>query len=74
LEIKKDLSKLEHGKYRNTFLEQKVETPFSIYFCTYQRVGGGMEHNETVHKLFIDFKKAYDSVRSQIMYNILIQY
>jgi hypothetical protein len=25
-----------------------------------------------VHQLFVDFKKAYDSVRREILYNILI--
>jgi hypothetical protein len=30
------------------------------------------EYNETVHQLFIDFKKAYDSVRREVLYNILI--
>jgi hypothetical protein len=30
------------------------------------------EYNETMHKLFIDFKKAYDSVRREVLYNILI--
>jgi hypothetical protein len=27
-----------------------------------------------VHELFIDFKKAYDSVRSEVLYNILIEF
>jgi len=27
-----------------------------------------------VHPLFIDFKKAYDSVRKGVLYNILIQF
>jgi len=27
-----------------------------------------------VHQLFIDFKKAYDSVRREILYNIVIQF
>jgi hypothetical protein len=30
------------------------------------------EYNETVHQLFIDFKKVYDSVRREVLYNILI--
>jgi hypothetical protein len=32
------------------------------------------EYNGTVHQLFIDFKKAYDSVRSEVLYNILIEF
>jgi hypothetical protein len=30
------------------------------------------EYNGTVHQLFIDFKKAYDSVKREALYNILI--
>jgi len=32
------------------------------------------ECNEEVHQLFIDFKKAYDSVRREILYKILIEF
>jgi hypothetical protein len=32
------------------------------------------EYNETVHQLFMDFKKAYDSVRREVLYNILIEF
>jgi len=32
------------------------------------------EYNEVVHRLFIDFKKAYDSVRREVLYNILIEF
>jgi hypothetical protein len=28
-------------------------------------------YNETVHQLFIDFKKVYDSVRREVLYNNL---
>ena len=28
------------------------------------------EYNEEVHQLFIDFKKAYDSVRREVLYSI----
>ena len=31
------------------------------------------EYSEPVHQLFIDFKKAYDSVRREVLYNILIE-
>jgi hypothetical protein len=30
------------------------------------------EYNEAVHQLFMDFQKAYDSVRREILCNILI--
>jgi hypothetical protein len=33
-----------------------------------------LEYNETVHQLFIDFKKVYDSVRREVLYNILIEF
>jgi hypothetical protein len=32
------------------------------------------EYNETVHQLFIDFKKADESVRREVLYNILIEF
>jgi hypothetical protein len=32
------------------------------------------EYNEAVHQLFIDIKKAYDSVRWEVLYNILIEF
>ena len=32
------------------------------------------EYNEAVHPLFIDFKKAYDSVRREVLYNIVIEF
>ena len=32
------------------------------------------EHNEAVHQLFIDFKIAYDSVRREALYTILIEF
>jgi hypothetical protein len=31
--------------------------------------GEKWEYNETVHQLAIDFKKAYDSVRREVLYN-----
>jgi hypothetical protein len=32
------------------------------------------EYNETVHQQFIDFRKTYDSVRREILYNILTEF
>jgi hypothetical protein len=32
------------------------------------------EYNGIVHQLFIDFKKAYNSVRGEVLYNILTEF
>ena len=32
------------------------------------------EYNEAVHQLFIDFKEAYDSVRREVLCNILLEF
>jgi hypothetical protein len=32
------------------------------------------EYNGTVHQLFIDFKKAYDSIKREVLYNILFEF
>jgi len=45
-----------------------------ITFCIRQILEKKWEHNEAVHQLFIDFKKAYDSVRREALYNILIEF
>jgi hypothetical protein len=45
-------------------------TPDQI-FCIHQTLEKKWEYNETVHKLFVDFKKAYDSVRK--LYKIFIE-
>jgi hypothetical protein len=33
-----------------------------------------MEYNGMVHQLFIDFKKAYNSVRREVLYNIFNEF
>ena len=43
-------------------------------FCIRQILEKKWEHNEAVHQLFIDFTKAYDSVRKEALYNILIEF
>ena len=43
-------------------------------FCICQILEKKWEYNEAVHQLFIDFKKAYDSVRREVLYNVLIEF
>ena len=43
-------------------------------FCIRQMLQKKWEYNEAVHQLSIDFKKAYDSVRREVLYNILMDF
>ena len=43
-------------------------------FCIRQILEKKCEYIEAVHQLFIDFKKAYDSFRREVLYNILIEF
>jgi len=43
-------------------------------FCIHQVLENKWEYSEAVHHLFVDFKKPYDSVRWEVLYNILFQF
>ena len=43
-------------------------------FCIRQMLKKKWQYKETVHQLFIDFKKAYDSVTREVLYNILMEF
>ena len=43
-------------------------------FCIRRILEKKWDYNEEVHQLFIDFKKAYDSVRREVLYKILIEF
>ena len=43
-------------------------------FCILRILEKKWEYNEAVHQLFIDFKKAYDSVRMEVLYNIPMEF
>jgi hypothetical protein len=43
-------------------------------FCIHQILEKKWEYNETVGQLLIDLKKAYDSVRREVLYSILIEF
>ena len=43
-------------------------------FCIRQILEKKWKYNAAVHQLFIDFKKAYDSVRREVLYNIVFEF
>jgi hypothetical protein len=45
---------------------------FSAFVRYCKKIGSTMR--QTVHQLFIDFKKPYDSVRREVLYSILIEF
>jgi hypothetical protein len=59
------------GDHQCGFRSNKSTTDY--IFCILQILETKWEHNEAVHQLFIDFNKAYASVRREAMYNILIE-
>jgi hypothetical protein len=44
-----------------------------IVYAFVKCVGKKWEYNQAVHQQLIDLKKAYDSVRREVLYNILIE-
>jgi hypothetical protein len=58
--------------YQCGFLHNRSTTAHNL--CPLQILEKKWEYNETVHQLFIDFKKAYDSVRREVLYNNLIEF
>jgi hypothetical protein len=47
---------------------------YRFIFCIRQIFEKKWEYNEAVHQLFIDIKKACDSVTREVLYNILIEF
>jgi len=45
-----------------------------IIYYAFVKYARKWEYNEAVHQLFVEFKKAHDSVRREALYNILIEY
>jgi sorting nexin-29 len=52
----------------------RIRSATDQIFCIRQILKNKWKYSETVHQLFIDFKKAYDSVRREVLYNILIEF
>jgi len=63
--------------YMQSILLEIISVDFDAIdhiFCIHQMLEEKWQFSETVHQLFIDFKKAYDSVRREVLYNILIEF
>ena len=45
-----------------------------ITICIRQILEKKWEYDSTIHQLFIDFKIAYDSVKREVLYNILTEF
>jgi hypothetical protein len=60
------------GDHEGGFWHNRSTT--SQVFCNHQILKKQLEYSGTVHQLFIDFKKAYGSIRREILYNILIEF
>jgi hypothetical protein len=43
-------------------------------YCVRQILEKKWEYNEAVHRVFLDFKRAYDSVKRKALYNILTEF
>ena len=62
----------EVGDHYCGFRRNRSATDHIFYIC--KILEKKWEYNEAVHQLFIDCKKAYDTVRREVLYNILIEF
>jgi hypothetical protein len=53
------------------YIREQLQIRFSAFVKCWREK---REYNDTVHQLFIDFKKAYDSVWKEVLYNNLIEF
>ena len=45
-----------------------------VKYSAFVKLKKKWEYNEAMHELFMDLKKAYDSFKSEVLYNILIEF
>ena len=62
------------GDHQCGFRRNRSTTDHIFCLCQILEKKWEYEYKEAVHQLFIDFKKAYDSVRREVLYNILIEF
>jgi hypothetical protein len=73
------MDKLTFGEihYILSFHRNAVLIPYIFCVKQYRYIKTDIDpwdYKETVHQLFIHFNKTYDSVRKEVLYNILIQF
>jgi hypothetical protein len=66
--------KSELIKISNYGTEHSNRSTTDQIFYIHQILEKKWEYNGAVHQLFIDFKKAYDSVKREVPYNILLEF
>jgi hypothetical protein len=59
------------GDHQRGFRHNRSTTDQFLYI--WQVLEKDWKCNGTVHQLFIDFKKAYDSVKREVLYYILLE-
>jgi hypothetical protein len=65
------------SRFSLLFFDPRANTELAPKFqvsLQFQILKTKLEYNETVHQLFIDFKKAYDTVRREVLCNILTEF
>jgi len=62
------------GDHQCGFRCNRSTTDHIFCICQIRVIEKKWEYSEAVHQLFIDLKKAYDLVRREVLYNILIEY
>jgi hypothetical protein len=60
------------GDHHCGLQQNRSNTDNIFYIC--QILEKKWEYNEAVHQLFIDFKKDYDSVRREFLYNTVVEF
>jgi hypothetical protein len=65
---------VEHRTQTSTYVPIYNRTDTDHVLCNRQILGKKWEYNEAVHQISIDFKRAYDSVRREVLRNILIEF
>jgi hypothetical protein len=53
---------------------QRNKSANNYIFCICQILEKKWENSEAVHQLYTDFKKAYNSLRSDVLYNIFTEF